>query len=93
MGPAGQVSCTPPGGWGSDASFPAHSPMMSRIRMIHPIPAHVCTGFLGGRWSRGGGGVCCHGACGPSTRPCGCRGVLFLLAPAAAVLSAMPTRP
>jgi hypothetical protein len=50
MGPAGQVSCTPPGGWGSEASFPAHSPMMSRTRMIHPIPAHERTGFLGGRW-------------------------------------------
>jgi len=50
MGPAGQVSCTPPGGWGFEASFPAHSPMMSRTRMIHPILAHECTGFLGGRW-------------------------------------------
>ena len=50
MGPAGQVSCTPPRGGGFEASFPAHSPMMSRTRMIHPIPAHECTGFLGGRW-------------------------------------------
>jgi hypothetical protein len=50
MGPEGQVSCTPPGGWGFEASFPAHSPMMSRTRMIHPVTAHERTGFLLGRW-------------------------------------------
>lgn len=93
MGPAGQPTCTPPGGWGFEASLPAHSPMMSRTRMINPIPARECTGFLGGRWKRGGGGVRCHGACGPSPPPDGCRGVLLLPSPAAAVLSAIPTRP
>jgi hypothetical protein len=61
--------------------------------MIHPIPVHECTGFLGGRWYWGGGGVCCHGACGPSPPPGGCRGVLFLPSSAVAVLSNIPTRP
>src|SRR6516162_10280740 len=39
MGPAGQVGCTAGCGWGFEADLiPAHSPMMSRTRMIHPIP-------------------------------------------------------
>jgi hypothetical protein len=42
MGPAGQVSCTAGCGWAFEADadlIPAHSPMMSRARMIHPGPA------------------------------------------------------
>jgi hypothetical protein len=54
MGPAGQVGCTPPGGWGFADLIPAQSPMMSRIRTIHPIPIHRFAGFLGGSGDRFG---------------------------------------
>ena len=55
MGPAGQVSCTPGRGWGFEADLiPVHSPMMSRTRMIPPIPIHRFTGFLGGSGDRFG---------------------------------------
>ncbi len=58
MGPAGQVGCTAGCGWGFEADLiPVHSPMMSRARMIHPIPIHRFTGFLGGPGDRFG--RCC----------------------------------
>ena len=55
MGPAGQVSCTAGCGWGFEADLiPAHSPMINRTVMIHPIPIHRFTGFLGGAGDRFG---------------------------------------
>lgn len=52
MGPVGQGGGGPAGcGWGFEADAdltPAHSPMMNRTRMIHPIPIRRFTGFLGG---------------------------------------------
>jgi len=55
MGPAGQVSCVAGGGWGFEADvIPAHSPMLSRARTIHPIPIRRFTGFLGGYADRFG---------------------------------------
>ena len=49
MGPAGQGGCG--GGFEADL-IPAHSPMMSRTRMIDPIPIHRFTGFLGSAGDR-----------------------------------------
>ena len=55
MGPAGQVSCVAGGGWGFEADLiPAHSPMLSKTTMIHPIPIHRFTGFPGGSGDRFG---------------------------------------
>jgi hypothetical protein len=53
MGPAGQVGCPAGCGRGLEADLiPAHSPMMSRIMMTHPIPIRRFTGFLGGPGDR-----------------------------------------
>ena len=57
MGPVGQSGGGGPAGcgWGFEADLiPVHSPMMSRTRMIHPIPIHRFTGFLGGSGDRFG---------------------------------------
>jgi hypothetical protein len=56
MGPVGQGGGGPAGcRWGFEADLiPAHRPMMSRTRMIHPIPIHRFTGFLGGYANRFG---------------------------------------
>jgi hypothetical protein len=56
MGPVGQGGGGPAGcRWGFEADLiPVHRPMMSRTRMIHPIPIHRFTGFLGGYANRFG---------------------------------------
>ena len=68
MGPGGQVSCTAGCGWGFEADadlIPAHSPMLSRTRMIPPIPIHR---FLGFRAARVAAGVAQVGRRGPRPR-------------------------
>jgi hypothetical protein len=57
MGPVGQGGGGGPAGCGRGFEtdlIPAHSPMMSRARTMHPIPIRRSTAFLGGYADRFG---------------------------------------
>ena len=75
MGPVGHSGGGGPAGcgWGFEADLiPAHRPMVSRTRMIHPIPIRRFTGFLGVAIQQASAACCDARGCGSS--------LLFVLA-------------